>query len=64
MVRVENVRAEMSRNKISQKKLAKHLNIATSTMWLKMNGKLSFTVEELIMLSKLFDKEVSFFLNS
>lgn len=63
MIDVNAIRAEMARNKISQKEIAKLLGIATSTTWLKLNSKLDFTVNELVTLSNIFNKEINFFLN-
>lgn len=41
-----NLRAEMARKKITSTELANKLNISTSTMSTKMNGKYDFTLEE------------------
>lgn len=63
VVNVNSIRAEMARKKVSQKKLSEILGIATSTMWLKLNWKLDFTVKELTVIAGYFNKDVNFFLN-
>lgn len=41
-----NIRAEMARQKITSRELAKKLGMSTSTMSTKLNGKYPFTLDE------------------
>lgn len=63
MVRVDNIKAEMARINMKQADLSDFLGIAKSTVWMKLNCKIPFTVDELIKIAIHFDKTVEFFLN-
>lgn len=62
MINLSNIKAEMARRNMFQKDLAKELNIAISTMHLKLSGKREFTLLEVDKMIKIFDKDILFFL--
>ena len=55
MLNINTIKAEMARLNITQKDLAKKLNISTSTISMKMTERLDFTLKELIILLELFN---------
>lgn len=49
-----NLRAELSRNGIKQKDVAKLLGVSELTVSKKINGKTSFTIDEAFLIQKTF----------
>jgi len=54
-----NVRAELARKRISQTKVAEHLNVSRQNVAQRLNGKVDFRVSELIAIAGLLDIPVA-----
>ena len=63
MVNTTKIRVCMAGFKHSQQDLADILNISKVSVNHKLNGKSSFTIDELNALAKLYKKKLSFFFN-
>lgn len=49
-----NIRAEMGRNNLTIKKLAKNLGLSTNSISFKLNGKREFTLSEIESIADIF----------
>ncbi|MCI1958814.1 MAG: helix-turn-helix domain-containing protein [Clostridia bacterium] len=58
-MKYENLKSEMARNGITQKDLANLLNIHRNSVYLKINGGASFSVEEAILIREKFFPDLS-----
>lgn len=63
MLNLDNIRAQMAKNKISGPSLAKKLNISQTTFYQKINGKRQFTANEIGIISSVLKTNVNFFYN-
>lgn len=61
MLKLNNIRAEMARNKISGITLAEILKISPNSLYRKLNGKNDFTATEIGLIAKELKTEVNFF---
>lgn len=63
MLNLDNIRAEMAKNKISGLDLAKKLNISHTSIYQKLNGKRKFTADEIGIIAKILKTDINFFYN-
>lgn len=63
LINYENIKSAMFINKVSGRALAKKLEISETSFYLKINGKRSFTANELGLIAKVLKTEVNFFYN-
>lgn len=55
----QNLKAEMARRNITQKELAKTINMSVSGLSLKMNGETKFTFNDVIAIKKAIGTDMS-----
>ena len=53
------LRVELAKKEMTQKELANHLNITESTLNRKINGKSSFSLDEVKSIMRLFDLPIN-----
>lgn len=63
MIYVNNIRAEMARNKVSQKDIASKLGISLRSLNLKLTGKREFKASELQSIAVLLRVDINIFFN-
>lgn len=63
MIYVNNIRAEMARNKVSQKDIANKLGISLRSLNLKLTGKREFKASELQSIAVLLRVDINIFFN-
>ena len=61
-VDLNKLKFEIMVNKITKKKISEELNISVQSVFNKLNGLTSITTDELSTISKILNKEQSFFL--
>lgn len=61
MVKLENVRAEMAKKRVTGMNLAKILGISQNAFYQKINGKRKFTADELGIIAETLEAEINFF---
>lgn len=63
VVDLNSIRAEMARNNMTIKSLAKQMNLSAGGLGRKLKGYRSFTADEIYLISKIFNKDISVFFN-
>lgn len=61
-VDLNKLKFEIMVNKITKKKISEELNISVQSVFNKLNGLTAITTDELSTISKILNKEQSFFL--
>lgn len=64
MIDKKIIKAELIKKGMTYNDLAKKLGISISTLGNKMNSRSSFTIDELAIIACVFNKDITFFLNS